>query len=258
MIQARRIPSLFASLAGLALIVSTAGAANAAPSNAAPMTTSPTASTSQVADKTVLTTIAVGEQEAADMTAAALSAISSSEVSIHASTESLKISESKVSTIATDQGLFTTVTVPVDGPYSLTSNIAMVFDSSGDRLQYTETLVSENEAGNFAIETYLDGTQTSNQATDLAFMSDAELEADLAASQTPGAKDANLSTDKNTGACIATVLGVGGVVGSIIAYSCAGACAAAAVGVGVPFCVACIAGFATVGGASITAVATCF
>ena len=43
-------------------------------------------------------------------------------------------------------------------------------------------------------------------------------------------------------------------MGSIIAYSCAGACAAAAAGVGVPFCVACIAGFATVGGASVTAV----
>lgn len=97
------------------------------------------------------------------------------------------------------------MTVPVGWPFSLSSSIALVFDSSGDRLQYTETLVSENEAGKFAIATYLGGTQTSNQATDLA------------ASQTPRAKDANLSMDKNTGACIAAV-----------------------------------------GGASITAVATCF
>jgi len=260
--KTRRIPSLFASIAGLALIASTGGAVNAAPGTTTPMTTdtaiSTTANTSQVADQTVLSTMAVGEEEAADMTAVALSAIANNEVSVHAPMESLKASESKVSTIATDEGDFTTVTVPVGGPYSLTSNVAMVFDSSGDRLQYTETLVSENQAGNFAIATYLDGAQTSNQDTDLAFMTDAELEADLAASQAPGAKDTTQSTDKNTGACIATVLGVGGVVGSIIAYSCAGACAAAAAGVGVPFCVACIAGFATVGGASVTAVATCF
>jgi hypothetical protein len=88
------------------------------------------------------------------------------------------------------------------------------------------------------------------------------LKADLAASQATGSDVADAApaplAEKKTGACIATVLGVSGVVGGIIAYGCAGACAAAAVGVGVPFCIACIAGFATVGGASVTAVATCF
>lgn len=63
---------------------------------------------------------------------------------------------------------------------------------------------------------------------------------------------------KNTGACLAAVLGVGGTVGALIAWACAGSCAAAAAGVGVPFSVACIAAYATVGGASITAVASCF
>ncbi|MFF2607259.1 hypothetical protein [Arthrobacter koreensis] len=189
-----------------------------------------------------------------------MASLASGEIDIQASLESLKASDSKVSTVSTPTGQYTTVTVPLGEPYSLTSNVSMVLDSTGHRLQYSETLVSENAAGNFNITTYVDGTLTSNQDTDLAFMTDAELRADLANSQpeSPTSDGGMQLAEKNTGACIATVLGVGGVVGSIIAYSCAGACAAAAVGVGVPFCVACIAGFATVGGASITAVATCF
>lgn len=104
---------------------------------------------------------------------------------------------------------------------------------------------------------------TSDQDTDLVYMTYAGLKADLVAAQaktcgtTSDAAPAPLA-EKNTGACIATVLGVSGVVGGIIAYGCAGVCAAAAAGVGVPFCLGCIAGFASVGGVSITAVATCF
>ncbi|MFF2824195.1 hypothetical protein ACFVRV_14270 [Arthrobacter koreensis] len=244
----KRIQSLFASLAGLALITSTGGAANAGPRDALAETPAS------------VTTAAVSSERAAEVTSEAMASLASGEIDIQASLESLKASDSKVSTVSTPTGQYTTVTVPLGEPYSLTSNVSMVLDSTGHRLQYSETLVSENAAGNFNITTYVDGTLTSNQDTDLAFMTDAELRADLANSQpeSPTSDGGMQLAEKNTGACIATVLGVGGVVGSIIAYSCAGACAAAAVGVGVPFCVACIAGFATVGGASITAVATCF
>lgn len=252
----RRIQSLFASLAGMALVVSTAGAAHAAPGT----TESAPPGMAQAGAQSSLTTVAVGEEEAAAITSEVLASLSNGEVTIEAPLSALKASESKVSTVSTDDGLFTTVTLPVGGPYSLTSNVSMILDSSGERLQHTETLVSENTAGNFNVTSYVDGVLTNNQDTDLAFMSDAELKADLAnaQSQAPGAEGGMQLAEKNTGACIATVLGVGGVVGGIIAYSCAGACAAAAIGVGVPFCVACIAGFATVGGASITAVASCF
>ncbi|MBF4992710.1 hypothetical protein ITX31_01105 [Arthrobacter gandavensis] len=244
----RRIQSLFASLAGLALIASTGGAANAGPRDALAETPAS------------VTTAAVSSERAAEVTSEAMASLASGEVDIQASLESLKASDSKVSTVSTPDGQYTTVTVPLGEPYSLTSNVSMVLDSTGHRLQYSETLVSENAAGKFNVTTYVDGTLTSNQDTDLAFMTDAELRADLANSQpkSPTSDGGMQLAEKNTGACIATVLGVGGVVGSIIAYSCAGACASAAVGVGVPFCVACIAGFATVGGASITAVATCF
>lgn len=250
----RRIQSIFASLAGMALVVSTAGAAQATSGT----TESPQQSMAESSAQSSLTTVAVGAEEAAEVTADAVSWLSSGEVTIEAPLSAVKASESKVSTVSTDGGVFTTVTLPVGGPYSLTSNVSMILDSSGERLQYTETLVSENAAGNFKVTSYVDGVMTNDQDTDLAFMSDDELKADMAKSQAQGPDGGMQLAEKNTGACIATVLGVGGVVGGIIAYSCAGACAAAAIGVGVPFCVACIAGFATVGGASVTAVASCF
>lgn len=70
----------------------------------------------------------------------------------------------------------------------------------------------ENSAGNFNVTSYVDGALTKNQDTGPAFMSDAELKADLtnAQSQDPGAEEGTQLAEKNTGACIATVLGVGG------------------------------------------------
>ncbi len=239
--------AFFAPFVGLLLMVTTTGAATAAPT---------------ALDSDPLTMTTVGGDEAAAKTEAAMKALSEGSVALQAPLNSVKVAEAKVNSVTTEEGEFTTVTLPIGGPYSFTSNVSMVFDDAGNRLQFSETLVSENAEGNFNVTTYVDGMVTSDQDTDIAFMTDAELKADLENSQSAGGMkaDGGASTqaEKNTGACIATVLGVSGVVGSIIAYSCAGACAAAAAGVGVPFCVACIAGFATVGGASITAVATCF
>lgn len=196
---------------------------------------------------------AVSDQRSAQMVEAAATAMDAGRVTTESPSASLRLSDATVYSVETNRGKYTTVTVPVSGAYSLTSNVSVVFDPADAVAGFTETLVSENAAGNFQVKTFADGRMTSDQATDIPFMTDSALKADLAASQSAGTTE-----EKNTGACIATVLGVSGVVGGIIAYSCAGACAAAAAGVGVPFCVACIAGFATVGGASITAVASCF
>lgn len=244
----RKSPALLTSLVGLMIVISTSGAANA-------VSIAPTADP--------LTMIAVSGQEAALKTEVAMSALASGAIPLQAPLNAVVAAESKVNTIPTANGAFTTVTIPISGSYSFTSNVSMVFDSAGNRLQSSEMLVSENADGFFNVKTYADGVMTNNQDTDLVYLTDAELKADLVASQ---AKSGSVAADaapaplaaKNTGACVATVLGVTGVVGAIIAYGCAGACAAAAVGVGVPFCIACIAGFATIGGASITAVATCF
>ncbi len=198
----------------------------------------------------------VSGDEAAAMTDEAVAAVKNGEVALQTPESSLDASEAKVNTIETSEGTFTMVSVPVVGAYSLTSNFSLFFDSAGDLVQYGETLVSENEAGNFNVTTYAGGALTSDQDTDLPYMSDSELVEDMVNTQSEAS--VGIQSDKNTGACLATVLGVTGVVGGIIAYACAGACAAAAVGVGVPFCVGCIAGFAVVGGASITGVANCF
>lgn len=215
------------------------------------------AASKQAAANPAQTITTVSGHDATAMTDAAIALVKNGQVDVHAAASSLDVSEAKVLAIDTESGTFTSVTVPISGDYSFTSNFSVVFDSSGNLAQYGETLVSENEDGNFNVTTYADGVLTSDQDTDLAFMLDAELKQDMANSMS--AVSAGFQTaDKNTGACIATVLGLSGVAGAIIAYGCADACASAAIGIGVPFCVGCISGFAVIGGASITAVATCF
>lgn len=207
-------------------------------------------------DETATNTITeVGSDTASTMTDAALAAVEDGEVNLQAAESFLDPSEATVHSVDTKEGTFTTVTVPVNGEYSLTSNFSAVFDSSTNLVQYAETLVSENESGNFNVSTYTDGALTSDQDTDIAFMTDAELELDMAKSQPDPGSEMRAS---NTGPCLAAVLGISGVVGGIIAYACAGACASAAAGIGVPLCVGCVSGFAVVGGASITGVASCF
>lgn len=190
------------------------------------------------------------------MVDAAVQAVENGEVTVNAPQSALKPSEADVYTIESDEGAFTSVTVPVGGSYSMLSNLTVVFDDSENIAQHTETLIGQNDAGNFNVTSYLDGGLVSSQDTDLPYMTDAELLEDL--ESTGWAPGASPIEAQSTGSCLAAVLGVSGVVGAIIAYTCAGACAAAAAGVGVPFCVACIAAYATIGGASITAVASCF
>ena len=60
----------------------------------------------------------------------------------------------------------------------------------------------------------------------------------------------------STAACVAAVLGVSGATAYLIVGACAGACTIPIVGTAI--CIACIGAYAAVGGASITAVASCF
>lgn len=89
--------------------------------------------------------------------------------------------------------------------------------------------------------------------TDLPYMTDAALR-DAPASEAPGGLAA-LGV-RSTAACVAAVLGVSGFTAYLIVGACTGACAVP--GVGTAVCVACIGAYAAVGGASITAVASCF
>lgn len=210
------------------------------------------ASTQQTSEIT-----ATGGDAAEAMTDAAKAAVERGEFSLHASESALRLSEAEVYHIESDEGLFTSVTVPVGGEYSLMSNVFAVFDEAGNAVQYGETLVSENHAGNFNVTTYIDGELTSDQDTGLSYMTDAELQQEIDSTLQDMPQGLNAQT-QSTGACLAAVLGVSGVVGGIIAAACWGACASAAIGIGVPFCVGCVSAYAVVGGASITAVANCF
>lgn len=104
---------------GLMLLISTSGVANAA---------------SVAPPAEPLTMIAVSGEKAASKTEAAMTALASGAVPLQAPLNTVVEAETKVNTVPTDQGEFTTVTIPIDGSYSFTSNVSMVFDSDGNRL----------------------------------------------------------------------------------------------------------------------------
>lgn len=246
MTKSRTILTMVALVMGLMLALAT---------NASAASSDSSSSASDQEDCDTITMAAASGDEADTLTDAVIAGVESGEFTLHAPESALDASGAKVYAFEYEGDAFTSVTVPIGDDYSTTSNLTVLFDDDGTVLQYGETLVSENDAGNFNVASHIDGELVSSQDTDLSYMTDAELQQELDATSQELNAEAQSS---NTGACLAAVLGVSGIVGGIIAYTCAGACASAAVGVGVPFCVACIAAFATVGGASITAVASCF
>ncbi|PMQ18560.1 hypothetical protein CIK84_18545 [Glutamicibacter arilaitensis] len=181
------------------------------------------------------------------------SLIKSKKTTVQASSKSLAFEEAAVYKISAANGSYTTVTIPIHGEYSLLSNFTVVFDNHGNVAQYTEMHLSENSEGNFRATNFTDGALTSERDSEIKFVNDAVLEQGVSQSL-----DVAMPAAKSTKNCLIAVLGVSGATATLLAWVCAGSCAAAAAGIGVPFCVACIAGYATIGGASITAVASCF
>lgn len=192
----------------------------------------------------------VTNQRAHDLTGAAMAAVKKGSISLHAPAGSLAQDEAKVYTVDAENTTVTSVSIPVGGDYSMLSNLTVVFDKGGNIVQYGETLISENEAGNFNITSYADGRLAKSNDTDQAFMTDAQLQ--------NNSSPARVSTSGvgETVACVVSVLGVSGAVAYLIVGACAGACTVPIVGTAI--CVACIGAYAAVGGASITAVASCF
>lgn len=188
-----------------------------------------------------------GEQEGA-LIDTATAALDRGTITTHAPRSALDVDGIKVYDVDSAEAQVSSVTIPVNGEHSAISNVTMLIDDAGQILRSSETLVGENAQGNFAITSYVDGELTSVKNTDLAFMSDAELARADAPVSTQGAG--------STVACVASVLGVSGATAYLIVGACTGACTAPVVGTAI--CVACIGAYATVGGASITAVAKCF
>lgn len=230
-----------ALVATAALVVATVVPANAAPAERNRSAAEKPCETKTVANKVD------GAEAMTDVAAAMKTRV----VTPRVAKSALKTSEAKVYAIPSEQGTYTAAIVPIGAGYSLTSNFTVLFDEKGSIVQYTETHVSENAAGNFNITSYSDGKLLSSQDTDMPYMTDAELQ-ENSSTVTLDAQARSATS------CLAAVLGISGFFAGIIVAACWGACAAAAAGVGVPFCIACIAAYAAIGGASITAIASCF
>ncbi|WP_169253615.1 hypothetical protein [Brevibacterium sp. 'Marine'] len=174
----------------------------------------------------------------------------------HAKSSLLNFNKGKVYKVTSGDKQFTSVTIPVEGKYATTSNLTVLFDGDGKKVNYSEVLYTQGDNGKFHLAKYENGKITEDRNTDISYKTDSQISA-----ESKKGVSGELSTQKSTGdkvACVASVLGVSGTVGYLIVGACAGACAAGETGVTIPVCVACIGAYATVGGASVTAVANCF
>lgn len=174
----------------------------------------------------------------------------------HAGSSGLNFGKSKVYKVTSGNDQFTSVTVPVDGKYATTSNLTVLFDDDGNTVNYSEVLYTHGAEGKFHLAKYENGKVAEDRDTDIPYKTDSQI-----SQESKQAAPGEVSAQKSTGdkvACVASVLGVSGTVGYLIVGACAGACAASETGVTIPVCVACIGAYATVGGASVTAVANCF
>lgn len=168
----------------------------------------------------------------------------------------VKLSDAKVYKVNAGSSSGYSVTFQLEGDYSYLSNFTVLIDTQGNVSTYSETQIGLGESGNFKIVSYQDGQLVNTKETPVPYMADDELQSSNYRSST-----ASASTPQSVGgtvACVASVLGISGAVGYIIVSACSGACTAVATGVGGVVCAACIGAYATVGGASIGAVASCF
>lgn len=193
--------------------------------------------------------VVLTSDEAEQFIDATLNAVEEGEIENIAPESAFSLEESTVYTVG---GGVTVVTVPLNGDYSLPSNITIFLDEDNTVLQTNEMLVTKNELGNFQVDTYLDGSITKSEDTGISYMTDEELLA-----EEPVDSGIQPMSIKSVAACLAGVLGVGGTIGYLIAVACGGSCAAPTP-VTATICAACIGGYATLGSAGIAGVVACF
>lgn len=198
----------------------------------------------------------------------ALHAIKANSVSLHSPNESIRISDSTVLQLEKDDGQrYISITMPLRGSnLRLMSNLTVVLTPNNTVATYSETLVTENEAGNFQLTTYTDGKLAQDIDTGQKAIGDEALKAQIDEinsaiqnhQQTNAGDKAQPAGIGTVAACLATVLGIGGATAWIIASLCGGSCAAVATGVGAAICAACIGAVATIGTGAISGAVSCF
>jgi len=224
-------------------------------------------------------------QEAQDLVDEALKDLRSGELQLHGAESALKISEASVNTVDTEGQAFRSVTIPVEGDYIEPSNVTVIYDDAGQVASYSESLMIKHASGDVEVTSYSDGQLSVERTIDKETLAAAEQQ--VSQSESPSADPAGIETAfqassevqgasvadvgvydggsavsqagiGSTVACIGSVLGVGGGTAYLISTLCAGACVTSATGFSAAVCAACIGGYATIGGASVTAVASCF
>ncbi|GAE93520.1 hypothetical protein JCM21714_2607 [Gracilibacillus boraciitolerans JCM 21714] len=193
--------------------------------------------------------VVVTGDEAEEFVDATLHAVEEGEVENIAPVSAFDLEKSSVYAVG---GGVTAVTVPVNGgDYSLPSNVTVFFDEDNAALQTNEMLVSKNEAGNFQVETYVDGSLVTSEDTGIAYMTDKEL-------LTEEPSEIQPMGVKAVAACLGVVLGVGGTMATLIAIGCGGSCAAPTPVTAPPICAACIGAYALLGTGGIAGAVACF
>lgn len=193
--------------------------------------------------------VVLTSDEAEQFIDATLNAIEEGEIENIAPESAFNLEESSVYTVG---GGVTVVTVPLNGDYSLPSNITIFLDEANTVLQTNEMLVTKNELGNFQVGTYLNGSTIKSEDTGIPYMTDEDLLA-----EEPVDSGIQTMSVKSVAGCLAGVLGVGGTTAYIIAVACGGSCAVPTP-VTAPICAACIGAYAAIGGAGIAGVVACF
>src|SRR5699024_2313849 len=101
-----------------------------------------------------------------------MAGVNSGDIAVHASEHTMNASDGTVDEIDSDEGIVTAVTVPIEDSYNMLSNLTVVFDEAGDISNYSETLYSENDAGNFQLTQYTDGELVKDEDMGIAYMAD--------------------------------------------------------------------------------------
>lgn len=194
--------------------------------------------------------VVLTSDEAEQFIDATLNAVEEGEIENIAPESAFSLEKSTAYTVG---GGVTVVTIPLNGDYSLPSNITVFLDEDNTVLQTNEMLVTKNELGNFQVDTYLDGSVTKSEDTGISYMTNEE----LLAEEPVDSEEIQLMSAKSVAGCLAAVLGVGATTAYIIAVACGGSCAVPTP-VTATICAACIGAYAAIGGASIGAIVACF
>lgn len=155
---------------------------------------------------------------------------------------------------------FQTVTIPLKGSSPL-SNFTVVYNYDGSVSNYAESQFYEGQDGKFAIDQWSNGEYQQTKNLDIDYMSDDEVESEFAKVREQSEPMAQaIREERGVGkvaTCLATVAGIGGPLGYVVAGACAGSCVSPDPATKT-VCAACIGAYAALGAGGMGAAAACF